>query len=185
MNSNIIQSILFLKGRDGINLKDLSKILQISPKKTINEIDVLNQKLLKENSPFVVKEFENIYWLSLNSELSFELAKKMRREVQIRLTKPLVEILTIIAYNQPVTKSYIEKIRGVNVDYGVFKLLNYDLIEEVGRDSNRPGNPRLFKTTPYFLILFNMKTLSELPPLEREFKEKTEEIQLFNYDGIN
>ena len=98
------------------------------------------------------------------------------------LTDPVLETLSIVAYKQPVTRIEIEKIRGVNCDHAVNKLLEYGLITELGR-LDAPGRPLLFGTTEEFLRCFGVKSLDELPTvsaerLEEFKKEAAEEIQL-------
>ena len=98
------------------------------------------------------------------------------------LTDVLLETLSIIAYKQPVTKLEIEKIRGVKSDHAVSKLVEYDLVEEVGR-MDAPGKPLLFGTTEEFLRRFSVHSLDELPAPNPEqvahFKEEAEdEVQL-------
>lgn len=84
-----------------------------------------------------------------------------------RLSKPAVETLAIVAYQQPVTRPYIESIRGVNSDGVIKSLLTKGLIEEVGRTEG-PGRPVLYATTATFLQHFGLAALTELPPLDIE-----------------
>ena len=94
------------------------------------------------------------------------------------LTEVLLETLSIIAYKQPVTKLEIEKIRGVKSDHAVNKLIEYGLVEEVGR-LNVPGRPILFGTTEEFLRSFGMSSVEDLPTAGpeqvEEFKQEAEE----------
>ena len=92
------------------------------------------------------------------------MAKQPKKYV---LTEVLLETLSIIAYRQPVTKLEIEKIRGVKSDHAVNKLIEYELVEEVGR-LDAPGRPVLFGTTEEFLRRFGVKSLEELPGLNPE-----------------
>ena len=91
------------------------------------------------------------------------------------LTDVLLETLSIIAYKQPVTKSEMENIRGVKCDHAVNKLVEYNLVEEVGR-LDAPGRPLLFGTTEEFLRRFGIESIEELPEInsdkEEEFKEE-------------
>ena len=108
-----------------------------------------------------------------------KIAKNLRKYV---LSDTVLETLSIIAYKQPVTKVEIEKIRGVSCDFAVNKLLEYNLIMELGR-LDAPGRPLLFGTTEEFLRSFGVKSLEELPELNpeqiEEFKlEAEEEAQL-------
>jgi len=100
-------------------------------------------------------------------EYLIRVAKQPRRYV---LTDVLLETLSIIAYRQPVTKLEIEKIRGVKTDHAVNKLIEYGLVEEVGR-MDVPGRPILFGTTEEFLRRFSVQSLSELPGLKPEQME--------------
>ncbi len=78
------------------------------------------------------------------------------------LSQPTLEVLAIIAYHQPVTKSYIESIRGINCDYAITRLMDLALIEEAGR-MDAPGRPMMYGTTAEFLHAFGLSSLSELP----------------------
>ena len=98
------------------------------------------------------------------------------------LTDVLLETLSIIAYKQPITKAEIEEIRGVNSDHSVNKLIEYNLICEVGR-KNTPGRPCMFGTSEEFLRNFGLSSLDDLPSADQELLEefKTEaedEMQL-------
>ncbi len=177
-----IQAILFLKGAEGIMVKDIARILDIESSLVRQNLKLLEKELVATKSPFILKKFERTYWLSIAPEISIDLAKNMKKDIKVRLTKSLIETLTIIAYKQPAAKSDIEKIRGSSADYAIVKLLEYDLIQETERDPSRKGNPRLFITTPFFLMLFDIDSLKELPKLEKDFvEEKTQEIELLNY----
>ena len=105
--------------------------------------------------------------------------KQPRKHV---LTDVLLETLSIIAYKQPITKSEIEKIRGVSCDHAVSKLVEYSLVTELGR-LDAPGRPMLFGTTEEFLRSFGVSSIEELPTptpdLVEEFKQQAEaEIKL-------
>ncbi|MBQ0009578.1 MAG: SMC-Scp complex subunit ScpB [Ruminococcus sp.] len=81
------------------------------------------------------------------------------------LSKASLETLAVIAYNQPITRAYIEQVRGVDSSYSVGVLLERELIEEKGR-MDVPGRPRLYGTTEAFLRVFGLSSLDELPPLD-------------------
>ena len=108
-------------------------------------------------------------------EYLIQVAKQPKKHI---LTDVLLETLSIIAYKQPITKIEIEKIRGVKTDHAVNKLVEYELVEEVGR-LDAIGRPILFGTTEEFLRRFHVQSLEELPmpkPEEVEnFKEEAKE----------
>ena len=98
------------------------------------------------------------------------------------LTDTVLETLSIIAYKQPVTRIEVERVRGVSCDHAINKLLEYDLITELGR-LDAPGRPLLFGTTEQFLRCFGVKSLEDLPELNpvqvEEFKQQAEaEVQM-------
>jgi segregation and condensation protein B len=108
-------------------------------------------------------------------EALIRVAKQPRKQV---LTDVLMETLSIIAYKQPITKSEIERIRGVKSDFAVNKLVEYELVQEVGR-MDTPGRPLLFGTTEEFLRRFGVESADSLPMVNpdviEEFKQEAEE----------
>ncbi len=182
MENKLLYSILFLKGRNGTSLKDISTLLEANETEVRKQIDSLKNELAKLDWPLEIKETDSKIRLSVSKETSLELSKTMKKTINVSLTKSLLEVLTIIAYKQPTTKPDIENIRGVSADYSIAKLLEYELIESNGR-ADLPGNPRLYVTTHTFLELFDLNSLEELPSATDEFEEKTQEITLFTYDS--
>ena len=108
-------------------------------------------------------------------EYLIKIAKQPKKRV---LSDVLLETLSIIAYKQPVTKAEIEKIRGVSSDHAVNKLVEYNLVKDLGR-LDAPGRPLLFGTTEEFLRSFGVQSVDELPVLSpvqvEEFKQEAEE----------
>jgi len=98
-----------------------------------------------------------------------EYAEVIRRTFEIRkpakLSQPALEALAIIAYYQPTTRAYVDKMRGVDSAYTVGLLLDRKLIEVCGHLKDQPGRPRLYRTTEHFLRVFHIRSLEELPPL--------------------
>jgi len=126
-------------------------------------------------------ELENSFQLCTKAEFYENLIKVASQPRKYTLTDVLLETLSIIAYKQPITKSEIEKIRGVSCEHAVSKLVEYGLVVEVGR-LDAPGRPMLFGTTENFLRSFGVKSIEELPVINAEmienFKEEAElEIQ--------
>lgn len=181
MKNKVLYSILFLKGRNGADAKELANILSIKEPKVRDKIRELQKEIKKLDLPLEVKETETKFRLTVNKETSLELSEVMNKTINVSLTKSVLEALTIIAYKQPTTKSDIENVRGVSADYAISKLLEYELIESNER-ADLPGKPRLYVTTQQFLELFDIVSLNELPDASTEFEEKTQETTLFSYD---
>ena len=119
------------------------------------------------------------YQLCSAPELAPEIRRTLEGRKPARLSQPALEVLAIIAYYQPVTRAYVDQIRGVDSAYTVGLLLERDLVEEAGRLAV-PGRPVLFRTTKNFLRSFGMESLEELPDLpesSQEGRQLTRELE--------
>ena len=126
--------------------------------------------------------FEDSVQLCTKADMYEYLIKIAKTPRKMVLTDTVIETLSIIAYKQPVTRAEIERVRGVSCDHAINKLIEYDLITELGR-MDAPGRPLLFGTTEQFLRCFGVKSLEELPEMStvqlEEFKQQAEaEVQL-------
>lgn len=108
---------------------------------------------------------ENNYQMVSAPEYAENIRKALESRKPAKLSQPALEVLSIIAYYQPVTRAYVDQIRGVDSSYTVGLLLERELIEESGRLAV-PGRPILYRTTKAFLRSFGLSNLDELPPLE-------------------
>ena len=128
--------------------------------------EVLKQIAEKYNndpsSGFFLRKIANGYIFTTKPELGQLVASMLSIKNSRRLSKSLLETLSIIAYKQPTTKVEIEHIRGVDSSYAIHKLLDMELIKIAGR-SDAPGKPLLYKTTSKFLQLIGLNDLTELP----------------------
>lgn len=136
----------------------------------------------EENRGIQIIEMDHSYQLCTKREYYDTLINIVKQPQKIVLTDVLLETLSIVAYKQPVTRLEIEKIRGVKSDHAVNKLVEYNLIRELGR-LDAPGRPLLFGTTEEFLRHFGVQSLEDLPTISpvqvEDFKsEAEEEIQL-------
>ena len=126
--------------------------------------------------------FDEAVQLCTKEDMYEYLVKIAKAPKKMTLTDTALETLSIIAYKQPVTRVEVERVRGVNCDHAINKLLEYDLITELGR-MDAPSRPLLFSTTEQFLRCFGVRSLEELPELNpvqmEEFKQQAEaEAQL-------
>ncbi len=161
-----LEAILFTMG-ESVEAEKLTKALEIDMKTLKSLIAGLEEQYRQENRGVRIVEFDGAYQMSTKPELYeylIRVASQPRRQV---LTDVLLETLSIIAYKQPVTKLEIEKVRGVKSDHAVNKLIEYELVAEVGR-LDAPGRPILFGTTEEFLRRFGLRSPEEMPKVEEE-----------------
>lgn len=175
--SGIIESILFAMG-DSVEISKIALAVE-EEEETVKEVlQSMQNNYEKENRGLRLIELEDAVQLCTKPHLYeylIRIAKQPKRHV---LTDVVLETLSIVAYKQPVTRLEIEKIRGVKSDHAVNKLVEYGLIEEVGR-MDAPGKPILFGTTEEFLRRFGLSSLDVLPDINPEqleqFKEEAED----------
>lgn len=158
---SIIEAILFAMG-GSVEISRLSSVLEIDVKKTKSYLRKLQEKYQSEDSGITIIQLENAVQMCTKPEMHEYLIKIAKQPRKYVLSESVMETLSIIAYKQPVTKAEIEKIRGVSCDHAVNKLVEFDLVEEVGR-MDAPGRPLLFGTTEQFLRSFGVQSLEELP----------------------
>lgn len=168
-----IEAILFTMGKS-VELSQIATAIghdEVTTKKLIKN---LMDKYKKNGRGIKIIELEGKYQLCTKPEYYEFLIRVATQPKKQVLTDTLLETLSIVAYKQPVTKAEIERIRGVKTDHAVNKLVEYELIEEVGR-LDAPGRPILFATTEQFLRSFGVSSLSELPSLNPEQVEAMRE----------
>jgi len=173
----IIEALLFASG-DPVPLEKIAEIIG-HDKKTMKVIlSNLQYKYQNTSRGIMLREINGAYQLCTKPELDEYVQQLGTTRRKQGLTPQAYETLAIVAYNQPVTKAYIEQIRGVNCDGVLTKLLERNLIQEVGRD-DAPGKPKLYATTEEFLRIFGFSSLKDLPPLAmNEIPEVYEKIPL-------
>lgn len=172
-----IEAILFTMG-ESVELEKLAAAIGLDKKQTKEYIEQLQEDYSADDRGVTVMELDGSYQMCTKPamyEYLIRIAKQPKKRV---LTDVLLETLSIVAYKQPVTKAEIEKIRGVSSDHAVNKLVEYNLVAELGR-LEAPGRPLLFGTTEEFLRSFGVQSVDELPTLSpvqlEEFKAEAEE----------
>ena len=120
-----------------------------------------------EDTPFILLELDQCYQMATRAEY----AQVIRQALEVKNNAPLsqaaLEVLAIIAYNQPVSRALVEQVRGVDSSSSVSGLLEKGLIEEAGR-LDLPGRPVSFRTTDTFLRVFGLSSLADLPPVHSD-----------------
>lgn len=177
----VMEAVLFTMG-DSVEIARLAETIEEDVKKTKEILEDMKQRYEKDNRGITLIELEESVQLCTKPQMYEYLVKVAKTPKKFVLTDTLLETLSIIAYKQPVTRLEIEKIRGVSCDHAVNRLLEFNLITEVGR-LDAPGRPLLFGTTEEFLRSFGVKSLDDLPELNavqmEEFKQQAEaEVQL-------
>ncbi|MFC2948269.1 SMC-Scp complex subunit ScpB [Virgibacillus sediminis] len=174
----VIEGLLFASGEQGITAKHLSKILEIPEWQVENLLIELKDDLKNEDRGIMVMQSHEVYHLTTKPEHSDYYKKMMETPKTSRMSQAALETLAIIAYQQPITRTEIEEIRGVKSDRPVQTLLARSLIEEAGRRDS-VGRPVLFSTTKEFLTYFGLTSLDELPPLPEDPDEFEQEADMF------
>lgn len=172
-----IEAILFTMG-ESVEIAKIANALEIKPGQVKKIVKEMQSELDSNDRGIKIIELEGAYQMCSKPEMYetlIKIAKQPKRQV---LTEVLMETLSIIAYKQPITKSEIERIRGVKSDFAVNKLVEYMLVEEVGR-MDTPGRPLLFGTTEEFLRRFGVESSDNLPVITpdmiEEFKHQAED----------
>ena len=171
---SVIEAILFSAGRV-VDAKELMAILEL----TNDDIDMILQNMKTEfeeqNRGIEIIKIGNGYQLCSKKEYYDYIYPIFDNRAKPTLSPAALETLSIIAYNPKITRAEIEQIRGVNSDGTIYKLLEYSLIEEVGR-LDAPGRPTIYSTTNEFLKMFGISNLDELPELPKYKIDENEQI---------
>lgn len=160
-----IEAILFAAG-ERIDMQRLADVFQTEPSEVEKAADSLADQYAFQRRGIRILKLEKGYQMVSSGEMADFVTKALETRKPPKLSSSQLETLTIIAYYQPATKAMVEQIRGVDSAYSVSALLNKKLIEEAGR-LNVPGRPIQYKTTPDFLRTFGLRSLEELPSIER------------------
>lgn len=177
-----IEAILFAVGT-GVTYEQLASALEIDEDRVRELVAELEQDYIREKRGIGISYVEELIQLSSSAEYYSYITRLVQKHREYTLSTVALETLAIIAYKQPVSKADIEQIRGVKSDYAVNQLIEYGLIEEVGR-LNAPGKPLIFGTTKEFLRGFGISSIDELPKIQEEqisdfFDEARQELNYF------
>lgn len=179
------QAVLFAVG-EPLEYTKLAEVLSVDCDTMLEIIDELEKKLNAEDSGICLLKLDTKYQLCSRKEFIEEIRAVLDLKRNAPLSQAAFEVLAIVAYNQPITKPYIEQIRGVDCSGVVNTLCQRGLIEEKGR-LDVPGRPVLYGTTPDFLRCFSLSGLSDLPELPTAEKEilmsDVDSGQLSLFDG--
>lgn len=174
---SIIEAILFTMG-ESVEVDKIAAAIEHDVDTTRKILHNMMDRYDTQERGVRIIELGDSFQMCTKPEMYEYLIKVAKQPKKYVLTDVMLETLSIIAYKQPVTRIEIEKIRGVKSDHAVNKLIEYDLVCEVGR-LDAPGRPLLFGTTEEFLRRFSVQSLDDLPGIDPEkmesFKEEAED----------
>ena len=166
---SVIESILFTMG-EAVELERIAKALEMDSREVKTLLDEMIAEHDDRRSGIRIIEIDGSYQMCTPGESYEYLIRLVKIPKNYKLTDIQLETLSIIAYKQPVTKLEIEKIRGVQSDHAVNRLVEVGLVQEIGR-LDQPGRPVLFGTTEEFLRRFGLKNTEDLPEINVEKAE--------------
>ncbi|MBO4383684.1 MAG: SMC-Scp complex subunit ScpB [Clostridia bacterium] len=179
-----VEAILFASG-DPLPVKRIAAALELPEKEVDQAVTALAETLEERQSGLVLKRLADQVQLCTRTEFSEPVRSVLAMKKNTPLSGAAFEVLAVIAYNQPVTKAFVEEVRGVDCSGVIGSLTQKGLIEEKFR-MDLPGRPIAYGTTPAFLRCFCIESLEELPPLpERDVPEAETEPSDEENQGID
>lgn len=174
-----IEALLFVAGEDGLSLRQLATLLDIPVTALLQQLEKMAQKYERDdNSALSLLESSKTYKLVTKKDYADLLRQYSKTPINQSLSRASLEVLSIIAYKQPITRIEVDNIRGVNSSSAISKLQAFDLIQEAGKKEVL-GRPNLYVTSDYFLDYMGINSLEELPNAS-SIELKDEEFTLFD-----
>ena len=175
-----IEAILFAAGRE-VNLTEIMSSLEIGEEEASTIMNSLASDFNDKKSGLKIIKMDRSYQMATKADYYKYIYPIIDKRNKPNLSNAALETLAIIAYNPKITRSEIEEIRGVNSDGAIYKLLEYELIENAGK-LDIPGKPVTYKTTNEFLKKFGYSSLEELPELPKYRLDENEQIVLDEFE---
>ena len=178
----VLEGLLFVVGDDGLDLDEISRVLEISKDDVKELIKELQTDYQSDSRGIRIDFLGDKLKLTTKKEHNMYYQKLLTTEDNNNLSQAALETLAIIAYNQPITRIKVDELRGISNNHIIRKLVAKGLIKESGR-SNMPGRPILYETTSEFLDYFGLSSIDKLPDmrdfLEEEEKDTEEDVDLY------
>ena len=177
----ILEGLLYVQGDSGLTLKEVMTILGINENEAKELVYKLKVSYENENRGLRLSYLGNTFKLTTKQEHKDYYEKLLESPSSHTLSQAALEVLAIVAYNEPITRGQVDEMRGVDSTFVIRKLLAKGLLKETGK-ADIPGHPTLYKTTDDFLDYFGLATKDELPninEIEQEWDE-TKEKDLFH-----
>lgn len=177
----ILEGLLFVQGDNGLTLKEVMSILNLNEEEAKALVYRLKTSYEEKNRGLRLSYLGNAFKLTTKQEHKDYYEKLLENPRTHILSQAALEVLAIIAYNEPITRGKIDEMRGVDSVFVLRKLLAKGLIKEAGK-SDMPGHPILYKTTDDFLDYFGLSTKEDLPKIDEiEIKEEEQDLFHSNY----
>ncbi len=161
----LIETILFYEGRP-VSVKEISEMCQIDQDTALQLLLNLKKEFQFSDRGILLEQKEDTFFYIVNPKIKDNFVKIYKiKDNKLRLTESLREVLSIIAFKQPITKIEIDSIRGLDSGYSLKRLLELELIEIKGK-KDLPGKPSLYGTTTKFLQVFKLSSIDQLPKPE-------------------
>ena len=173
----VLEGILFVVGDEGINLNSLCSIMDINETEAKDLLLNLKKSYEEKNRGLRISYLGDAFKLTTKTEHKEYYEKLVVNPETNTLSQAALEVLAIVAYNQPITRVEIDELRGVSCSHVIRKLIAKGLLKEAGK-SDMPGRPNLYKTTSEFLDYFGLATISDLPEIKIE-KDANDDTELF------
>ena len=161
----VLEGILFVVGDEGVTLKKICEIMNISIDEAKDLLKELRSTYETENRGIRISYLGDAFKLTTKKEHKDYYKKLVENPDNNLLSEAALEVLAIVAYNQPITRIEVDEIRGVSSSHMIRRLVAKGLLKEAGK-SNMPGRPNLYKTTSDFLDYFGLATISDLPSID-------------------
>lgn len=168
----LIEAVLYLES-DPLDSGSIARIAGITEERVMSALEILRERHAHEDSGMELSSVSGGFMLSPKKELWEILRERYGKKNEGRLSRAAMETLAIIAYSQPVTRSEIESIRGVQADTMIRLLLEREFIRESGK-KDIPGKPVQYGTTKEFLRFFRLESIADLPKLSKSEADKFE-----------
>ena len=173
----VLEGILFVVGDEGINLATLIEIMNINETEAKDLLLNLKKSYEEKNRGIRISYLGDAFKLTTKTEHREYYEKLVVNPETNTLSQAALEVLAIVAYNQPITRVEIDELRGVSCTHIIRKLIAKGLLKEAGK-SDMPGRPNLYKTTSEFLDYFGLATINDLPEIKIE-KDSSDDTELF------
>lgn len=174
-----VEAVLFAHG-EPIEADKLAAAAEIEKETAERIVERLNDRYDEQGSAFTIGRLGSCYQMMTKPEYARYIKTAMETRRQAPLSPAALEVLAIVAYNQPVTRGFVDQVRGVDSSGVVRSLVERGLLEEHGRLNDVPGRPIAYRTTDTFLRCFGLNSLENLPPIPGS----SDQIDLEEYEEM-